>query len=52
MHILTMLFHTQRKALIMLPAKDEFKEVRENMISFLKFYEDKIVACSVKPKEG
>ncbi len=52
MHILTMLFHTSKKALALLPATEQFEEVRGAHLSIKRFYEDKVLACSVKPKEG
>jgi hypothetical protein len=52
LHILTMLFHTARKTLILLPATEKYNETRELLLSFTKFYTDKIVACSTKEKEN
>ena len=51
LHVLTMLFHTARKALVILPANDSHEEVREALVSLVRFYEDKVTACSIKAKE-
>lgn len=52
MHILTMLFVTARKSLVIIPANDKHEEVRAALVSLVKFYEDKILACSIKQKEA
>lgn len=52
MHILTMLYHMAKKLLAILPATGVFIEVREILLSLKHFYEDKVLASSVKPKEG
>lgn len=50
LHILSMLFMSSKKLLVLLPATGEYKEEREILISLKNFYELKVLN-SVKPKE-
>lgn len=52
MHILTMLFQSARKTLAVLPATEQNEEVRKELLALKRFYEDKILAHSIKPKEA
>lgn len=51
MHILTQLYHTVKKCLVLLPATEQYQEVREEHLALKHFYEDKVLANSVKAKE-
>ena len=51
MHILTMLYLTLKKVMVLIPAHGPFGEAREHIRSFFDFYEKKVIANSVTAKE-
>lgn len=51
LHILSMLYHTSKKLLVLIPCTENYSEARVELLSLKHFYEDKILANSIKPKE-